>query len=63
MSVEVDEIVLFTRILDGGTFRRCSCGFIWRRPGGLTESCRACGLPDTHSVESTEQEYRLSRKS
>lgn len=58
-EIEVQDIYLFTKLLDGGYTAKCCCGFIWR----IVEDkyCPNCGRGAHHSAAVSEEEYRASR--
>lgn len=57
----VDDVVLFTGLLDGGYYLRCSCGYIYRATKA-TEACPACGYGQNHAKPTDEAAYRADRK-
>jgi hypothetical protein len=62
---EVGEIMLFTKLLDGGYPLRCSCGNIWRFVPGDNMGriwCPSCGRGAEYGVSCTIEEYKNSRK-
>lgn len=62
MNTTVDGVTIFTRLLDGGVTLRCSCGFIYRAPGGSRDNCPSCGRGQQHAEPATEAEYKASRR-
>ena len=62
-KVEVAEVVVFTRVADGGDPLRCECDCIWYfRPTDLQSSCPVCGRGSTHGIRVSAVEYKNARK-
>jgi len=61
----VGEVMLFTKLLDGGGPIRCVCGNIWRHVPhdhfGV-RACPACGRLPNDGIPCTIEEYKESRK-
>lgn len=57
----VDDVILLTRLLDGGYYLRCSCTYVYRATK-VVEVCPACGYGQNHATSTDEATYRAARK-
>ena len=58
---EVGDVIIFTKLLDGGVPLRCACGKVWRAVEAR-ETCPGCGRGRWHGERVDVEEYKRERK-